>query len=115
MSKTLEADIFEGFEAEHIWLAVKNTVVSIITENRFALGQSKYYVLYVRLQIVEINLNATIGMQYRRKKLIKQWLQEPTGNEEEPVPGNLTSNPLEDQLRPGNASECYIYKQQVGL
>ena len=52
-------------------------------------------------------MNATIGMQYRRKKLIKQWLQEPTGNEEEPVPGNLTSNPLEDQLKPGNASDCY--------
>ena len=40
--------------------------------------------------------------------MIKQWLQEPTGNEGEPaVVGNLVSNRMEDQLEPGNPSECY--------
>ena len=78
---------------------------------------------YVSLQIVELSLSAPIGMRDRRKELIKQWFQEPTGNEEEPagneeepaLAGNPASNRLEDQLKPGNASECYIYKQQVGL
>ena len=47
-------------------------------------------------------------MRDRRKELIKQWLQEPTGNEGEPaVVGNLVSNRMEDQLEPGNPSECY--------
>ena len=47
-------------------------------------------------------------MRDRRKELIKQWLQEPTGNEEEPaVAGNPISNLLEDQMKPGNASDCY--------
>ena len=40
--------------------------------------------------------------------MIKQWLQEPTGHEEEPaVAGNPISNLLENQLKPGNASDCY--------
>ena len=48
----------------------------------------------------------------RRKELIKQWLQELTGNEEEPaVARNPASNRFEDQLKPGNALDCY--KQSV--
>ena len=40
--------------------------------------------------------------------MIKQWLQEPTGNEEEvAVAGNPALNQLEDQLKPGNSSDCY--------
>ena len=51
-------------------------------------------------------------MRDRRKELIKQWLQEPTGNEEEPaVAGNPISNLLEDQMKPGNASDCYMQSE----
>ena len=65
------------------------------------------YVTYVRLQIVELSLSAPIGMRDRRKELIKQWLQEKTGKEEELLAANPASNRLEDQLKPGNASDCY--------
>ena len=44
-------------------------------------------------------------MRDRRKELIKQWLQEKTEKEEELLAANPASNRLEDQLKPGNASE----------